>query len=378
MSRNDAVSHRIARSSGSTAGRLALILLVAATLPACQDPVSPERSGRGLAAIAAPPPVPYAISDLGWGAGALVSHFALDVNDSSAIAGASYDASLVLRAVRAPNRSSRPIVVQAGASDAVANAISPAGMVTGHVAIGSSNHAFVHDPRTNRSYVLATNASSGLDINRGGRAVGWMIPTGGTLERAGYWSVGSSSVALIAPLAGGRWNIATSLSDASQIVGYSEVAGGAYHAFSRAWSSGALTDLGTLAGGRSSVAWSITDTRATPIIVGYSDDSQGRIRAVKWEGGVISDLGDLGGGNAVALDVNDAGDIVGYSMNAQGSWRPFLFRVGATQMEDLGVLDRGTFGVAVAISNEATPTVVGYVEDPNSVDRTRAVVWRMP
>lgn len=377
MSRNDADTRAVARSSGGIAGRLALIVLMS-TLPACQDPVSPDNAAPRLAAAAAAPPASYVIEDLGWNSGPLVSHFALDINDGLAIVGASFDANRVLRAVRTTSPSSRPIVLQPGPADAAANSISPLGPVTGHVVIGNSHHAFVHDPRTNRNYVLATNVSSGLDINRAGRAVGWMIPTNGTLERAGYWSAGSPSVALIAPLAGGRWNIATSLSDANQIVGYSEVAGGAYHAFSRTWTSGALTDLGTLAGGTNSVAWSITDARPTPIIVGYSDDAQGRVRAVRWENGSVTDLGDLGGGNAVALDVNNAGDIVGYSMDSMGRWRPFLYRASVSRMEDLGVFDRSTFGVAVSITNGANPTIVGYAEDPNSVDRTRAVLWRAP
>src|SRR4051812_9305410 len=141
------------------------------------------------------------------------------------------------------------------------------------------------------------------------------------------------------------------------VVGFADTAtpdntdeGFTYHAFR--WRKGVLTDLGTLPGGRNSVANVVNDQDVT---VGYSDNGAGEGVAVKWtKAGRVMPLGSLGGRFGLATDINERGQIVGASANATpdpNAWfgwptqsRPFIWENGV--MRDLGTLggpDAGAF-----------------------------------
>jgi len=78
-------------------------------------------------------------------------------------------------------------------------------------------------------------------------------------------------------------------------------------------------------------------------------------RAFSWTGaGGFVDLGDLGGGSAVAIGVNEAGQIAGSSATATGTPHVFLYLRG--RMTDLGDLGQGSTAVAM---NEAG-NVIGH------------------
>src|SRR5207248_5420783 len=62
----------------------------------------------------------------------------------------------------------------------------------------------------------------------------------------------------------------------------------------------------------------------------------------------FTDLGTLGGLTSRPLDINDAGDVVGYSTDAGGNTRAFLYRAGV--MNDLGTLG-GATAQATRINN---------------------------
>lgn len=69
-----------------------------------------------------------------------------------------------------------------------------------------------------------------------------------------------------------------------------------------------------------------------------------------------TDLGTLGGAESKAMDINNAGEIVGWAENASGVQRAFLFSGGS--MQDIGYLFRGKASRASGINN--VTEVVGH------------------
>jgi probable HAF family extracellular repeat protein len=107
------------------------------------------------------------------------------------------------------------------------------------------------------------------------------------------------------------------------VVGYAETSDGNYHAF--LYSSGVLTDLGTL-GGPYSFAFG---TNARGQVVGYADTSSGEQHAFLYSNGAMSDLNSLvdpasGWTLEHAESINDSGQIVAYGRNAAGYRHAFL------------------------------------------------------
>jgi probable HAF family extracellular repeat protein len=123
------------------------------------------------------------------------------------------------------------------------------------------------------------------------------------------------------------------------------------------WRNGELTPLGTLGG-----PWSIaTDMNDKGQVVGYSRLAGGTAdRAFIWENGTMTDLGTLGGSSAVATGINKHGQVVGYSQTAGNTTtHAFLWERGV--MTDLGTLG-GDWSSAAAINDLGV--VVGLSRAP--------------
>jgi len=158
---------------------------------------------------------------------------------------------------------------------------------------------------------------------------------------------------------GGANSWAQDINDLGQVVGYSENARGKIRAFR--WVNGTMTGIGTL-GGSVSRALAINNKGH---IVGHSQltgdprDPNGApfVHAFLKKSGVMTDLGTLGGRNSTALDINDAGQVVGWSETAAGIRHPFLWQNGVMQDLLAGSADSGTahainpFGVVVGERN---------------------------
>lgn len=105
-----------------------------------------------------------------------------------------------------------------------------------------------------------------------------------------------------------------------------------------------LVDLGTL-GGTESQAAAINNLGQ---VVGESRNANGDTHAYIWCNGRMFDLGTLGGNESGALAINDAGAVVGAARTAANEDHPFIWFLG--RMFDLGTLG-GTYGEAHGVNN---------------------------
>lgn len=120
------------------------------------------------------------------------------------------------------------------------------------------------------------------------------------------------------------------------------------------WSSGRLTDLGSLRGGTSSCGQGINIFGS---VAGFSTNGSidpltgvPEIDAVLWRDREIINLGTLGGNNSFAVGINDRGQITGDAFNSiPDPFAGVLVPFGATQVhaflwEDRAMQDLGTLG----------------------------------
>jgi probable HAF family extracellular repeat protein len=148
-----------------------------------------------------------------------------------------------------------------------------------------------------------------------------------------------------------------------------------------------ITDLGSLGGGYTYAA----DLNEAGQVVGYSDTGTGDSRAFLWNSGTMIDLGTLGGSSSYATAVNDLGQVVGYSYLADdqvqhaflltpqgGEWFQDSNSDGCNDfMTDLGTpADLTSFK---ALHSNDAGQVAGYdlFEDPVYGGFYHAVVWEV-
>jgi probable HAF family extracellular repeat protein len=121
------------------------------------------------------------------------------------------------------------------------------------------------------------------------------------------------------------------INEAGQVVGYATTASLKYHAF--LWDDGVMTDLGTLPTGSTSRAFGLNDNGQ---VVGFAFDGSAaggaHNHAFLWENGVMIDLFPEPA-HSLANAINDAGQVVGqYNLN-----RPYIWQDG-------GFIELGSFG----------------------------------
>ncbi|WP_426744878.1 DUF3466 family protein [Myxococcus faecalis] len=167
----------------------------------------------------------------------------------------------------------------------------------------------------------------------------------------------------------GSGSFALELNDAGQVVGNvrsTVITGTPPPLIAYRWSEESITELGILPGSNNfSRAYGLN---ASGVVVGESDNNTPR--AFRWENGVMTDLGTLGGASAVATGINDSGVIVGGSSNGTTS-RAFRWVDGT--MTELGSLDGQGNTLARAWDINNAGDVVGYSKNAQGV--TRATLW---
>jgi probable HAF family extracellular repeat protein len=132
----------------------------------------------------------------------------------------------------------------------------------------------------------------------------------------------------------GSFGTAVAVNDAGQVACYGEGNPQTYQAFF--WENGIWTPTGVLPGHSESIA---RDIDSAGRIVGSSFILGQEHRAVMWDAGVVTDLGTLGG-SSNAYGINDAGQVVGYSLanlpDGELGLRGFLWENGEmTALEPL-------------------------------------------
>jgi probable HAF family extracellular repeat protein len=158
----------------------------------------------------------------------------------------------------------------------------------------------------------------------------------------------------------GTFAMASAMNERGTVVGSASYNNGPWRAV--AWGDSGITDLGSL-GNAWNACSGANGINGAGTIVGQSCTPYYNQHAARFRGpGAIDDLGTLGGNSSVAVAINDAGDITGYSDVAQGKGtHGFLVRDGA--MIDAGTLPGHSYSQLGAINNAGVATGLSYNPD---------------
>jgi probable HAF family extracellular repeat protein len=164
---------------------------------------------------------------------------------------------------------------------------------------------------------------------------------------------------------GGTGAYPRSINNKGQIVGESYVAGDKnYHAFIYDEENGML-DLGTLEGGLDSTAVDINDSGE---VIGWSYDANENVRAFYYtkEKGMVP-LTSLGlPENLFASSINNKGQMAGYLYNASDDTGETIIYDPASGLKNLGNPFGGNFSEARAINNNGWVTGEAFLPDDGS------------
>ncbi|MFN3651782.1 MAG: DUF3466 family protein [Armatimonadota bacterium] len=210
-------------------------------------------------------------------------------------------------------------------------------------------------------------------INDSRQVVGFSTEASGGDYRAFIWDRRSGARPVLPDHPG--LSVANSISDSGYVAGWFS-SGSATEGFV---ARGAMVvKVGMLPGGSHSEALDVNDSGHA---VGYSlvgrDENGDRLEdehAFLYRDGVLTDLGTLGGHSSRALALNDDGVVVGAASTPDEKTHAFVWKDGV--MRDLGVLPGGSHSVAQDINAEGV--IVGSAGTGEWAVPVRLVRWRYP
>jgi probable HAF family extracellular repeat protein len=326
-----------------------------------------------------------------------------------------------------------------GGKESVAYGINERGQIVGGSQTGTgASHAFLWESGKMRDLgTLGGETSQATAINEHGQIVGYALTADGA-PHAFLWNGGKPRD--LGALPGYTHSVAVTISERGQVAGFSMnryLKGEPADRRAFLWEGGEMRDLGKLpafaytslvaVNDRGQVAGTGFDTLdlepdllgqtgltldgqafvwangrlrplATPGVDARSEavgiNMRGQVigvtgwighrptRSVLWQGGRVRDLGTLGGKQSRPFDINEGGQIVGWSTTgttAKGGsslvWHAFLWQSG--KMRDLGTLG-GEFSVAVSTNDHAQ--IVGLASTgsiaPDRGPVIHASVWQ--
>lgn len=216
-----------------------------------------------------------------------------------------------------------------GSSYAVA--LNDAGQVVGNYTDRSGRlNAFLWEEGVLRTVVTGGQASR---INNQGQVVGWMEPLG---HPEAYVYEGTGLLVRLNTVGGASQALA--INDTGQTAG--RITNGGESAFLE--EGGNLRFIAHELDG-----YAIAMNNVGQILLKRLDADG--FRTLLWQAGNLTDLGSLGGPNTQGQDINDAGQVVGWSQTAAGQYHAFRWENGA--MVDLSAV-AGEFSSAVAINEK--------------------------